>query len=204
MPDAADMSRAELAKDKVIAKRGDVLLEPRHEGKPVGTLLVSSHVLSLASPVFDDMFNGNFSEGQTLSTSSPKKIPLPDDDPEALILLCKITHLQTSQIAKIVPLGQFTDFAILCDKYQCTEAVAFWSSLQIAEYLSKPLVKGIETLVFVTYVLDMPREFQQVTTHIIRDHGGLLNDHKATHGSLMVPVAFLGMDLLNPFILKLR
>jgi hypothetical protein len=38
-----------MATDQVVAKRGDVLLELCKAGKPAGTLLVSSHVLSPAS-----------------------------------------------------------------------------------------------------------------------------------------------------------
>jgi hypothetical protein len=54
-----------MATDQVVAKRGDVLLELCKAGKPAGTLLVSSHVLSPASPAFETTFNGDFSKDKT-------------------------------------------------------------------------------------------------------------------------------------------
>ncbi|KAE8844230.1 hypothetical protein HRS9122_05333 [Pyrenophora teres f. teres] len=110
----------------VLAKRGDVLLELSDNGKVWDILLVSSHVLSLASPVFDAMFNGNFTEGQGLSSASPKKVALPDDDPESMTLFCKLVHMQTTELEYGISFDLLADLAIVCDKYRCTESVRSW------------------------------------------------------------------------------
>jgi hypothetical protein len=185
--DAADM-----AKDKIIAKRGDVLLQPSKDGKPVGTLLVSSHVLSLASLVFEAMFNGKFLEGQERSAASPRKVALPDDNPEALILLCKITHLQLGDAPDQVSFDELADFAIVCDKYQCTTAVRSWSKVQIIQLLPKQNTPLYSKLIFITYVLDLPIEFGEVSLRMIRDRTSGFNYHDAAHGTHFIPLAMLG------------
>lgn len=83
------------ATDLVLAKRGDVLLQLSKNGKAAGTLLVSSVVLGLASPVFEAMFNGNSIEGQDLSSASPKKVALLDDDAMSMTWICKLILMQT-------------------------------------------------------------------------------------------------------------
>ena len=100
-------------------KKGDVILILENETK----LLVSSTMLVEASPVFNAMFGTNFKEGQNLSPDNPPEISLPDDDPDAMFLLCELLHspdswgywlnyLPTSQVAKII-----MRLGILAEKY---------------------------------------------------------------------------------------
>jgi hypothetical protein len=166
---AHQMDPTELAKDKIIAKRRDVLLQPSINSKPVGTLLVSPQILRLVSPVFEAMFNGNFEDGQDLSVASPRNVAMSDDDPEALALLCMITHMHLGDIPNQVSFDKLADFTVLCDKYQCTTAVRFWSKMQTTQLLSNPHAPMFEKLMFVTCVLDLHIEFEQVTLRMIRD-----------------------------------
>jgi hypothetical protein len=59
-------------------------------------LIVSSKVLSIASPVFKAMLSDKFKGGRefaaTKQPSNPYTLTLHDDDIEAAILLCKILH----------------------------------------------------------------------------------------------------------------
>ena len=61
--------------DLVLAIRGNVLLELSKDGTVVGTLLVSSHVLALASPVFDAMFNGSRRTGPLFCSTKEDGAP---------------------------------------------------------------------------------------------------------------------------------
>jgi hypothetical protein len=191
-----ERERMDINKEKIIAKRGDVRLQPGKDGKPVGTLLVSSVVLSLASPVFEAMFNENFAEGQDLSVTSPKRVELPEDEPYALQLLCLITHLQTDDIPDSVPVSQLADFAIVCDKYQCTKAVEFWSKIQIAQVLSKPWQRLNVKLFIITYLLDLPKEFSQVTLHYLREVNFGIRYEIATHETNLIPLIIIGKSSL--------
>jgi hypothetical protein len=183
----------DISRDTIVAKRGEILLQPSKDGKHVGTLLVSSVVLSLASPVFEAMFSGRFLEGQDLSAASPKNIKLPEDDPYALRLLCLITHLQTARINDSITLSNLADLAMVCDKYQCTEAITDWSKLQIARQLAKSWTPMHAKLLFVTYVLDLPGEFNQAVLHMLRGSRQTLGCEAASHGTNIIPLAILGM-----------
>jgi hypothetical protein len=185
-------ARTDMATNKVIAKRGDVLLELSKDGKPVDTLLVSSHVLTLASPVFEAMFNGNFAEGQDLSAMSPKTVALPDDNPDAMTLFCNIIHMQTADIADTVSISRLADLAVVCDKYQCTEAVSSWARVEIAQKLANPDAPAFEKLLFITYVLDLPLEFGKVSSRLTYDRIVTISYQTATHGSDLMPLEMIG------------
>ncbi|KAH7089842.1 hypothetical protein FB567DRAFT_310896 [Paraphoma chrysanthemicola] len=150
------------------AKRGDVLLELGTDEETKVVVSVYSVVLGLASPVFEAMFNGNFAEGQTLSTTSPRAVPLPEDDQESMILICKIAHLQTAELPQQLSVDQLAVFATTCDKYQCGAAVQAWSQVWIAKLLSEEPAANFEQVVFATYVLDMPLEFYKACTILTR------------------------------------
>ncbi|KAH6868410.1 hypothetical protein BKA58DRAFT_194529 [Alternaria rosae] len=182
-----------VASGAVLAKYGDVILELSKDGKSVGTLLVSSHVLSLASPVFGAMFSGNFAEGQNLSTASPKNIALPDDDAESMTLFCKFIHMQTANLTREPSFDDLPDLAIICDKYGCTESIRSWLQVWISQKLKSPRALKFEKLVFVTYVCDLPRDFQQVTLVLLRDTIKRFSNTDVTHGSNFVPMEHIGM-----------
>jgi len=86
-----------MAEDKAslisINHNGNTLLEVSGpEGKIL--LLLSSKVLTLASPVFAAMFKSYFKEGLNNHSKSVKPpILLLDDNTEAVIVLCNASHL---------------------------------------------------------------------------------------------------------------
>lgn len=112
-----------MATDTVIAKRGDVIIKLGKEGQATTNARVSSTVLSLASPVFEARFSGRFAEGQALSIDAPREVPLPEDDLQSMLLICKITHLRTAGLPDKISVDDFASFAGVCDKYQCIETV---------------------------------------------------------------------------------
>jgi hypothetical protein len=189
--------------NQIIAKRGDVLLELFREQVPAGTLLVSSQVLSLASPVFEAMFNGTFAEGQGLNPASPKKVALPDDNPDSMTLLAKITHMQTDNLPERASFNDLADFALICDKYHCAAAVRSWSKVQIAEKLSDSSAPSYEKLLFITYVLDLHVEFAQASLRIARDSACAIRYQHATHGVDLLPIAVVGEQTNSPTQLHL-
>jgi hypothetical protein len=175
-----------MASDITVAKRGDVRLKLGKAGQTPTNVLVSSYVLSLASPVFEAMFNGNFAEGQSLSSHSPREVPLPDDDLESMLLICRITHMQTTELAEELSVGSFTEFAFAADKYQCGKAVQAWSRLWTAAIFQHPPGEDFEKMILATYVLDMPYEFYKATVILVRDRS---TDAKiATMGAHILPL----------------
>lgn len=69
------------------------------------------------------MLQGQFRESASLQSAGHVKIPLPDDDPEALTILLNICHLQMKQVPHIVDQHTLASIACLVDKYCFHEAV---------------------------------------------------------------------------------
>lgn len=109
---------------------GDVELLVGGEGN-ITTIKMASKVLSSASPVFAALFEPHFSEGLALSkssTSSICQIKLPDDNPEALTLVCHVLHYR-GDIPHRISLELLEKVAILCDKYDLAIALMPWSEV---------------------------------------------------------------------------
>ena len=79
--------------------------------------------------VFKVMLSRRFSEGSKLAAASAVvgttavEIPLPDDDPKAMSLLCLILHFRYDDIPAILALDEVLNVTILADKYACTKAI---------------------------------------------------------------------------------
>ncbi len=100
---------------------GDVMLEVScPDGKTL--LLVSFKVLTLASAVFATMSNSQFKEDlSNYPTSGKPSIPLPDDNAEAVIVLCNAIHLRTGEIPKNLALACLEDLAVRHGKGESVE-----------------------------------------------------------------------------------
>ncbi|CAK1360674.1 hypothetical protein CB0940_06677 [Cercospora beticola] len=120
MSDAADI--------EVVAPDGDLLLIVGDEKKMQKKLRVSSHTLSSTSPVFKAMFGPHFQEGQQLrgpSNRDPVEIPLPDDDPRAMVLVCHLLHGRQSptEDEKLVYQMDIFEVALIIDKYRVVDVL---------------------------------------------------------------------------------
>ncbi|KAK5738419.1 hypothetical protein LTR17_005947 [Elasticomyces elasticus] len=92
--------------------------------RAVYRLRVSSTALSLGSPVFKAMLSVRFKEGTELALNSRIDIPLPDDDGEAMNILCNVLHHRNKVVLDNWPqTDMMVKVAILSDKYDCTEAM---------------------------------------------------------------------------------
>lgn len=147
---------------------GDVLIQ-------IGDykLLVTSEGLSWASPVFAAMLGGAFREGikTPFRGRQVHHVSLPDDDIDAVLLLCKIIYGRHDLI-KSAPSGQtLLKFAVLCDKYQCAEAlkpeVEPWMEKSYVYYGSIDRQEAC-TLLLASYIFDYPETFKTLSLRILR------------------------------------
>ena len=140
---------------------------------------VSSRHLALASQFFRAMFDGNFAEriepGDVL-----KRVPLPDDDANAMVILLHIIHGQLRQAPKTVPMRTFVAIGVLVDKYGLHEVSeifttrwfdALWSK---AEFQSS---SGLVNWIFLSWIFKRAMEFAKVTKHAILNGPKDLHDH---------------------------
>ena len=82
-------------------------------------LVVSSAVMRIASPVWRTMFDpqGHFMESRRSLTD------IPEDDPDALLCVLRIAHLQFRKIPGTLNYADLLNVAIICDKYDTVAIV---------------------------------------------------------------------------------
>ena len=95
------------------------------------SMRVSSQHIMLASSVFKAMLSREFKEGVTLQKQGLLELPLPDDDPKALLILLNIIHGHVWDVSRQINLQMLTKIAILVDKYEFHESIALFSEIWI-------------------------------------------------------------------------
>ena len=132
---------------------------------------VSSRHLSLASPVFKAMLTGGFEEGRVQSTQV-QEIQLPDDDPEALVILLHVIHGLMWKVPRQLDLQTLLEISILVDKYQLQQVVAIVSELWIDhlwESSAKTRTKTFVQWICISWVFGTPLQFEESTKVAIRE-----------------------------------
>lgn len=154
---------------------------------------VSSKHLILASPVFKRMLQVSFKEGQQLSSQGHTELPLPDDNPAALLVLLNLIHGQTRKVPRAVDLWMLTELAILVDKYEL---------LETTEIVMEHWFQGVESdiplsftddllpWICLSWVFKKPEIFKKVTRVAQLESEGLLEVNQ-----LPIPQSVLGIFL---------
>jgi hypothetical protein len=165
-----------------IDPRGDVTLvlasADGGSGKPHYELEVSSNVLSLASPVFSAMFSSRYREGSSIrentAAGNTTRISLPDDDPEAMIHLCRLLH-HKSNPNELLELKVLGEVAILCHKYDCTSTAIIQRSVEFwlqPKYMDLSDMANLKKALLVTYIFDNPDAFRSVASTYVMNASG--------------------------------
>ena len=172
---------------------GDIILEVScPDGKK--RLLVSSKVLTLASPVFAAMFSSGFKESlSNQATSGKPPIPLPDDNAEAFTILCNAIHYRTDEVPRTVALACLENLAIICDKYNCTSALTPWNAMWLQAGIESHDAKDLNKLLFAAYVLDVPDAFSRISWEILLAQVGPFVDLPGVTDHGLVTGNMLGM-----------
>ncbi|KAK1843432.1 hypothetical protein CCHR01_13927 [Colletotrichum chrysophilum] len=178
-------------------------------------LRVSSKVLQLNSPVFKAMLGGKFKEGTELAERTgpePYDLELPDDDVEAMSILCQILHnVYVPEIPKPMSLEKL---AYICDKYECINALKYCGIVWIRDWLHQfddevpPMSDFCHLLVF-AYVIDLPVEFSEISWRIFLYHEGpfstaseqvkMLVDHPLLHTDIIKCLEIKRHESCNSF-----
>ena len=160
-------------------------------------LRVSSKALGLASPVWKTMFSPRFKEGTLLIRDGTCRIPLPDDNSDAVVLICEVLHhkfRRTENLSREL-LGEV---ALLVHKYDCVQAFHFWSTYQISVLLTDEKFQKSRRSLLLPHVFffDHAREFQAITRDMIylSDNGPnyMVSDTLAA----LLPDGLFGMFLM--------
>lgn len=146
-----------------IVSNGDIILVVGQDKK---RLHVSSHMMRAASETFDVLFGPKFSEGQNLHISHPKEIPLPDDDADAISILCRIVHLQNDSIPATLSPEKCLVLARLVDKYALCRTVYLaadrWLKHEVCESAD-----SLAQMLLAAELMDHDRGFDRITYSLI-------------------------------------
>ena len=180
---------------EIIDDEGDVLIQTNSK-----EMLVSSKILALASPVFKAMFNSKFLEGSTIrSEQNPLKLPLPDDDPDALALLFHTLHFSSKRTYFKPGADLQPHAAQLSDKYDCTASISGESGRWLRSLSEGDQETSILwTSSTIAFLMGHTDEFSNVTAKLalkattaeldhIAPNTALLETLKGTFGVLSTP-----------------
>ncbi|RAH47768.1 BTB/POZ domain-containing protein [Aspergillus brunneoviolaceus CBS 621.78] len=91
--------------------------------KEVHRILVSGKHLALASSYFKKMLRGTWKETTSHLPADPMVLAAKGWDLEALLIVLKVLHCQSSQIPRKLSLEMIAKIAVVADYYQCKEAL---------------------------------------------------------------------------------
>lgn len=105
---------------------GDVILVVSNPSDEEDTerFLVSSTLLSVASPYFKVMFGPSFKEGAQVREGTCPEIILHDDHPSAMRIILCLLHYKFHDNYRKLDLETLAIVAQLSDKYQCNEPLS--------------------------------------------------------------------------------
>lgn len=112
----------------VFDKNGDLTLRV---SEPPADFRVASTALTRASPVFDRMLNGGFSESRT--GKGDWVVCLPGDGAEEMRIFLAIIHSEFADVPGHMPLSRLHRLLSLTSKYDVTAKVRPWAARWLAE-----------------------------------------------------------------------
>lgn len=146
-----------------IATNSDVILVVGLEKRK---LQVNSSVLKNASKVFNAMFGPHFSEGQNLLGNSPNEVSMPDDNADALTIICRILHLRNDLIPDSLTSSEILQIAIAADKFDCVMRLKFHTAQWLNPGNTQDTLE-LGRLLVASYILDNACAFEQLTLAMI-------------------------------------
>ncbi|PVH69810.1 hypothetical protein DL98DRAFT_564318 [Cadophora sp. DSE1049] len=151
-----------------VAADGDVILVV---GPEKTKLRVLSLFLKAASKLFSAMFGPDWKEGQNmLDRDMPVELLLPEDNADALKVICAVIHHQNNKVPQTFDVGDVLGVAVTADKYDCVDALKFAS----ANWL-RPGKKEAGDLMLLTaaaYLFQNAQAFKEITRELILNHDG--------------------------------
>ncbi|OIW27011.1 hypothetical protein CONLIGDRAFT_672449 [Coniochaeta ligniaria NRRL 30616] len=117
----------DLSDVETLDSEGDVVLAiEKPDSETQEKFLVSSRVLSLASPVFRRMFSPSFTEGRQVRNGDVPCISLEEDDAEAMRTILRLLHFRRDNMPFELGPQALAKIALHCDKYDVIASLEAW------------------------------------------------------------------------------
>ncbi|CRG91088.1 hypothetical protein PISL3812_08136 [Talaromyces islandicus] len=146
---------------------GDVMLK-LEDGEAARNFLVSSKILSLASPVFKTLFAPSFSEGTKLAELGYIEVSLHDDNPCAMRSMLAILHYQDATELDGADPKAIATFAICCDKYDCVKPIRPWVEAWFHNRLCISTAEDYGLILLAAHLFRSSEQFSSISAQIIR------------------------------------
>lgn len=148
---------------------------------------VSSHAFKQASRVWRAMISGG-----TWKESSMAVIKLPEDNPDAMLLILRIAHLHFDHVPTTMEQDELYHVAVLCDKYDCIGLLRPWAhSWTKDRWLSFGLYEP--GVLIIAWAFGLDAVLRQEVVKVVRES-------KATDGQALVLDS--GHDLTSEVVLS--
>ena len=140
---------------------GDLILVV--EGQNAKRFLVSSKILSLASPVFSKMINSNFREGTQMKENNCPMISLHEDDSHAMMTMLGVFHYKEPDPEVPMTAKQLADLAIHCDKYDCVKTIKPWILTWFSNFQHELVEEEYGFLLFAAHFFRAAEKFSELS-----------------------------------------
>lgn len=118
--------------------RGDVILAVHgDDGTLVSRVRCGSRILELSSVVFSIMFDSNLDEGIRFREQDCPTIDFKEEHPYAMLKLLAILHHRGEVFPLPLSFDMISAVAIEADKFDCAEALQYWSEVQCSTLLQE-------------------------------------------------------------------
>ncbi|KAK5717007.1 hypothetical protein LTR17_016149 [Elasticomyces elasticus] len=187
---------------------GDIVLRV---GEGEDRFRVFSGILSRSSPVFEALFGPHFLEGHVeRSSTQPRHIHLPEDDPVVLELLLILLHSPSPRYKYESFYWPYTPeimlaLVVAADKYVCVDAIkpTLRANIMSFKHREKPMYAKLLNnslreplldtwrLATAAYMLKLPGAFAIFTRRLLLEHSETFLDLPVIPGEGVVPSSIL-------------
>ncbi|QDS75678.1 hypothetical protein FKW77_007596 [Venturia effusa] len=102
---------------------------------------------------------------------TPIKVPLPDDNSDAMLTLCKVLHHNAADLAPSHDIAKLKDFATVADKYDCVLACMFYGRVWLALFWDDTC--ALPEILAIAYLFDDPHTFKKISATLMLSSDGV-------------------------------
>lgn len=160
------------------------------------SFLVSSYILSLASPVFKAMLSGGFKEGLAIQNTRPgdtAEINLPEDNADAFRIFADLSHHRYDSIPDQPDLDTLEALAVVVDKYECIPLVKHQATAWLNHGLSNRSSEELWRLLDFAFALNSQECVTKIAHILVKERSDLIwrRGYAAEHLG-MLPAQVIG------------